>query len=286
MWKKLLDSKDLSHYLSMTSHDVGVLSHNQGGSTMPVDIHGKPYKTVAERVDEFHKDHPEGSCSIKTKIIQFDEVIALVRAKVIVDQHQCVGIFIGHAFERADKGGINATSHLENAETSAVGRALAFAGYGGSEIASADEVQQAIDAKANKQFKPVVIPKKDGTVAVPIVPQRKKAKAVAPPEEKLVKKPAEDKLFSFTAPDDMIMSDASAKQMGYLRVCLVRAGKESSPAFEVIDDGGWPTKEDVSNEIQGLVDDGYGSSSKEKPSTIIPIPPPGPEDPDDDDLPF
>lgn len=282
MWKKLLDSKDLSHYLSMTSHDVGESSHNQGGSTMPVDIHGKPYKTVAERVDEFHKDHPEGSCSIKTKIIQFDEVIALVRAKVIVDQHQCVGIFIGHAFERADKGGINATSHLENAETSAVGRALAFAGYGGSEIASADEVQQAIDAKANK---PVVIPKKDGTVAVPIVPQRKKAKAVAPPEEKLVKK-AEDKIFSFTAPDDMIMSDASAKQMGYLRVCLVRAGKESSPAFEVIDDGGWPTKEDVSNEIQGLVDDGYGSNGKEKPSTIIPIPPPGPEDPDDDDLPF
>jgi hypothetical protein len=251
---------------------------------MPVDIHGKPYKTVAERVDEFHKDHPEGSCSIKTKIIQFDEVIALVRAKVIVDQHQCVGIFIGHAFERADKGGINATSHLENAETSAVGRALAFAGYGGSEIASADEVQQAIDAKANK---PVVIPKKDGTVAVPIVPQRKKAKAVAPPEEKLVKKPAEDKPFSFTPPDEMIMSDASAKQMGYLRVCLVRAGKESSKSFEVIDAGGWPTKEDVSNEIQGLVDDGYGSSnSKEKPSTIITIPPPGPEDPDDDDLPF
>ena len=44
--------------------------------------------------------------------------------------------------------------------------------------------------------------------------------------------------------------------------------------------------EDVSNEIQGLVDDGYGSNGKEKPSTIIPIPPPGPEDPDDDDLPF
>lgn len=294
MWKKLLDESTLSHYLSKTSHDVRELSHNQGGSTMPVDIHGKPYKTVAERVDEFHKDHPEGSCSIKTKIIQFDEVIALVRAKVVVDEHllnRPLGIFIGHAFERADKGGINATSHLENAETSAVGRALAFAGYGGSEIASADEVQQAIDAKANKRFKPVVIPKKDGTVAVPIVPPRKKAKAVAPPEKKLVKKPAEDKPFSFTPPDDMIMSDASPKQMGYLRVCLVRAGKESSPAFEVIDAGGWPTKEDVSNEIQGLVDDGYGSNNFAeervvKPSTIIPIPPPGPEDPDDEDIPF
>jgi len=43
---------------------------------------------------------------------------------------------------------INKTSAMENCETSAVGRALAFAGFGGSEIASANEVEAAL-AKQN-----------------------------------------------------------------------------------------------------------------------------------------
>ena len=46
---------------------------------------------------------------------------------------------------------INKTSALENAETSAVGRALAFLGFAGTEIASADEVANAIK---QQNFKP------------------------------------------------------------------------------------------------------------------------------------
>ena len=49
-----------------------------------------------------------------------------------------------YAEENRSFGKINKTSALENAETSAVGRALAFLGLGGSEIASADEVSTAI----------------------------------------------------------------------------------------------------------------------------------------------
>jgi AmiR/NasT family two-component response regulator len=39
---------------------------------------------------------------------------------------------------------VNATSALENAETSAIGRALASLGLGGTEFASADEVARAL----------------------------------------------------------------------------------------------------------------------------------------------
>jgi deoxycytidylate deaminase len=53
-------------------------------------------------------------------------------------------ISTGYAEEVRSASKINRTSALENAETSAVGRALAFFGMGGSEIASADEVANAI----------------------------------------------------------------------------------------------------------------------------------------------
>ena len=53
----------------------------------------------------------------------------------------------GHAEEYRDSSKINKTSALENAETSAIGRALASFGLGGTEFASADEVARAINGK-------------------------------------------------------------------------------------------------------------------------------------------
>ena len=58
--------------------------------------------------------------------------------------------FTGHAYEVQGAGFINKTSHVENAETSAIGRALASAGYiGGTEFASAEEVANAVKQQAN-----------------------------------------------------------------------------------------------------------------------------------------
>ena len=52
--------------------------------------------------------------------------------------------YVGHAFERANSSFINKTSHVENCETSAIGRALASAGYAGGEFCSADELVTAV----------------------------------------------------------------------------------------------------------------------------------------------
>ena len=104
-----------------------------------IEIHGKKYFTVAKRVDMFRKDY--SGYGIKTDIIGQGQLVT-VKAEITDETGRTVAT--GYAEEDRDRGNINKTSAVENAETSAVGRALAFFGLGGTEIASADEVNDAI----------------------------------------------------------------------------------------------------------------------------------------------
>ena len=106
---------------------------------MSVNIHGKEYFTVAERVGEIHHA-TQGKLSITTEIISNDDVEVIMKATIHMDGE----LYTGHALERHGSTMINKTSALENCETSAIGRALAAAGYAGTEYASADEVANAI----------------------------------------------------------------------------------------------------------------------------------------------
>mgnify|MGYP005813557847 CR=1 FL=1 len=115
---------------------------------MPVTIHGKEYKTVAERLAEFHKDIVDHK-SIITEIIQFKDGIVVVKAVVKIGEN----VFCGHAYEDIGSSKINETSALENCETSAIGRALASSGYAGTEFCSADELVTALN-KQNAPSKP------------------------------------------------------------------------------------------------------------------------------------
>tara|TARA_R110002012_G_scaffold286879_2_gene478794 strand:+ start:1320 stop:1895 length:576 start_codon:yes stop_codon:yes gene_type:complete len=120
---------------------------------MSVKIHGKDYKTVAERVTEFHKEHKENK-SIITEIIQFKDAIVVVKAVIKIGED----VFCGHAYEDIGSSPINTTSALENCETSAIGRALASAGYAGSEFASADELVTALGKQGTLKPKPQAAP--------------------------------------------------------------------------------------------------------------------------------
>lgn len=115
-------------------------------NTGKVNIRGKEYLTVAYRIKQFRVDHPDWQ--IHTDIVHMDDDRVVVRAEIC--DSASVTIATGHAEEKRSASQINQTSALENCESSAVGRALAFAGYGGSEIASADEVQNAIYQQENK----------------------------------------------------------------------------------------------------------------------------------------
>jgi len=85
------------------------------------------YETVEERLIKFWKDYPDGR--IATKLLDFSGGKYIVQAYIFrteADQHAWS---TGLAEETIAGRGVNATSALENCETSAIGRALATAGY-------------------------------------------------------------------------------------------------------------------------------------------------------------
>ena len=108
---------------------------------MSIKIHGKEYVLVDERVEEFHKLYPNGR--IVSKLLKADGMF-IVETKVMPDVEQPKRYFTGLAYEVVGSSQINNTSALENCETSATGRALAFLGFISDGIASAEEVSAAI----------------------------------------------------------------------------------------------------------------------------------------------
>lgn len=105
-----------------------------------VDIRGKQYETVALRVQKFRAAHPDKA--LTTEVMIRDDECVVMRA-VIADETGRV-LATGHSEEYRRASQINKTSALENAETSAIGRALAAYGFGGTEFATANEVVNAI----------------------------------------------------------------------------------------------------------------------------------------------
>jgi hypothetical protein len=108
-----------------------------------VQIQGKDYTLVKDRILYFNETFPNGM--IITEILSdLHEDRFLIRATVYPDGFVQSRRFVGHSQAIVGDGYINKTSALENAETSAVGRALAMMGIGVIEsIASGDEIHKA-----------------------------------------------------------------------------------------------------------------------------------------------
>lgn len=107
------------------------------------------YANVNERVLAYRKIYPNRR--IETEILEITEDKIRMKATVYNDENEILAT--GHAGEV--KGGIiNTVSMIENCETSAVGRALGFAGFGiDGGIASEQEIQKVEEYKlANKKI--------------------------------------------------------------------------------------------------------------------------------------
>ena len=124
-----------------------------------VPQHGKEYFTVATRHNLFMQ-YFSNYASINTDIIP--ELCNDNRVAVKCTIYVNAQTYTGMALEEFGSSFINRTSALENAETSALGRALAAFGLHGTEFASADEL---INAKMNqnKTTKLKKIPQSSGT---------------------------------------------------------------------------------------------------------------------------
>ena len=105
-----------------------------------IDVKGKKYAMVNERIKAFRKLYPSGT--IRTEIISNDGETVVMKAEALVGT---IVLGTGHAFETRQSSYINKTSYIENCETSAVGRALGMVGIGiDDSMASADEIANAI----------------------------------------------------------------------------------------------------------------------------------------------
>jgi len=85
------------------------------------------YETVEERLVKFWKDYPDGQ--IHTKLVASSSTQYIVEASIYRTEADPRPWTTGLAEETVQGRGVNATSALENCETSAIGRALANAGY-------------------------------------------------------------------------------------------------------------------------------------------------------------
>ena len=107
------------------------------------------YETVEERIKRFYEEYPDGriitewESSYTVTGEQGQRNIWVLKAFAYLtagDQANKLPKATGYAFEIDGTGGANQTSALENAETSAIGRALANMGLSGNKRASREEM--------------------------------------------------------------------------------------------------------------------------------------------------
>lgn len=131
----------------MTAEDI----KNVNETLKTIDIRGKGYVQVPERVKAFRSICPNGS--IQTEIVNLENGTVTMKSSVMDENGKILGT--GFAQEKEGSTNINKTSFIENCETSAVGRALGWCGIGiDASMASAEEVANAILNQGKEEKKP------------------------------------------------------------------------------------------------------------------------------------
>ena len=136
------------------------------------NIRGKQYVEVNERIKFFRQEEQYKGWSITTNIEHMTDNDVIMCTTI----RDTTGLAVatGYAQEVKGSSNINKTSHIENCETSAVGRALAMLGIGiDTSIASANEVETAIaQSEQPRDKKPASPAKKTGNVSKEDEPSR------------------------------------------------------------------------------------------------------------------
>lgn len=111
----------------------------------------KGYAEVNQRVKAFRMVHPMGMIDTSDFSIEGEYGKRVARCRAIIRDDEGHIIATGTAEEKEGSTQINSTSFIENCETSAVGRALGFCGFGiDTSLASYEEVANAINQQEGK----------------------------------------------------------------------------------------------------------------------------------------
>jgi hypothetical protein len=107
------------------------------------------YEPVEVRLEKFIKDYPDFRISTELEVIETNRYV--VKAYLFKNSTDTVSWATGLAEETVTSRGVNQTSALENCETSAIGRALANAGYAPKgKRPSREEMTKVVKAPAPK----------------------------------------------------------------------------------------------------------------------------------------
>ena len=123
------------------------------------------YEPVEERLSRFWIEYPDGR--IETELIESAGNVFIVTSRIYRTELDAKAWASGLARESVTSSGVNSTSALENCETSAIGRALANAGYAAKgKRPSREEMASALEAES--VITPTDITPKGATVLTPV----------------------------------------------------------------------------------------------------------------------
>ena len=183
---------------------------------------GAQYVQVHTRVGVFHKVYKNGK--IVTEIFGNPVDHVFIKATVTPDCDTPERFFVGHS-QAKWTGTVNGMSALENAETSAVGRALGMLGIGIEDaMCTADEVYKA---------KPTETPMPENVVNIPL-----KSNSVIDVTDRFIAACSahnltEDELYTFSRS----LSEASCKKVGVKYPAVPPSSGVEKPFMDVADSG-------------------------------------------------
>jgi len=131
------------------------------------------YETVESRLEKWWKDYPDGR--VATKLEQASDTRYIVSAELFKTEADAKPCATGLASESISDRGVNSTSALENCETSAIGRALANAGYAAKgKRASREEMTKVVKSEtwSVDRTDPLPISNEDWVKAASVTPPK------------------------------------------------------------------------------------------------------------------
>jgi hypothetical protein len=125
------------------------------------------YEPVEVRLEKFIKDYPTFRISTELEVVEATRYI--VKAYLYKDVSDSVAWATGYAEETVSSRGVNQTSALENCETSAIGRALANAGYAPKgKRPSREEMTKVVATKVVKPLVQDLVPEQQDYWTTPV----------------------------------------------------------------------------------------------------------------------